>query len=173
MASAILPALAARALRLKALRDPSLEQALAQRDADRAHAAGLWQRLAPHSPEKRLLLVETAPVFRAREAWALVERICVLCLDVAGDDPNEALELLNLADRVIEGLKVSEGFRTRLRGYAGFFEALAHRAANDEVAVEKALTLARKQFAEGATHDPGLLSEAQVFNLDVLLTESA
>ncbi len=127
---------------------------------EREEAAELWKRLEPLTAEERLLLVEEAEEYRN---WALCERVAAESLEWAGNQPQQALGLAELALRIAELTPGKPTWRLRLRGYALFHIANSYRVCQKMGSAEAALLQAIQLWQEGNPGDPGLLNQAVPF----------
>ena len=125
--------------------------------ADREETEALWESLRPLTGRERRLLVEETSDFRT---WALCERLVAESIQRAPNEPEEALELAELALRIAELAPVDARFRSRLRGYAFAGVCNGHRVCQDVRAARQAFLRAEEQWKEGTGGDQGLLSEA-------------
>jgi hypothetical protein len=114
-------------------------------EEDRAEAEELWDRLRPHSPQDRRLLVGEG---REYGSWALVERLCHECGRTAPNDPIEAQEMAELALMAASRTPGNHGWRSRLQGYAG-----------DQAAAEEAFQRARDLWHAGESEGLAFLEE--------------
>ncbi|HEX6904258.1 MAG TPA: helix-turn-helix domain-containing protein [Thermoanaerobaculia bacterium] len=109
-------------------------------EKERAEAEELWSTLQPFSPQDRRLLVKEGREFKS---WALVERICQECEEVAPNDPIQAQEIAELALMVAALVPGNDRWRSRLQGYAWAFMGDARRTAGDVAGAEEAFQRAR------------------------------
>jgi transcriptional regulator with XRE-family HTH domain len=123
--------------------------------ADRDLAESLWARLERRSGPERRLLVEEAQEFRS---WALCERVAAESAERAPSQPQQALELAELALRIAELAPGEEAWRWRLQGYALIQVSNSRRTCNDLPGADNVLARARKLWQAGAAADPGLLN---------------
>ena len=120
---------------------------------DRIDGAELWSRLERFPVRDRNLLVDATQEFAH---WALCERICLQCADVADEDARQAVGLGELAVRIAQRVPGEDNWRMRLKGFALAHLAFARSAFGDPGAAE-AFREARQLWDEGAGGDPGLL----------------
>ncbi len=134
------------------------EEELAQEtpERERAEAEELWRTLQPFSPQDRRLLVKEGREFRS---WALVERICQECEEVAPNDPIQAQEIAELALVVAGRVPGDGGRRSRLEGYAWVFMGDARRTAGDAAGAEEAFQRARHLWHAGTPESFAFLEE--------------
>ena len=125
-------------------------------ERDRAEAEELWGTLQSHSPMDRRLLVKEGREFRS---WALVERICAECEHTSPNDPIQAQEIAELALSVAARVPGSDGWRSRLQGYAWAFMGDARRTAGDIAGAEAAFRRARNLWHAGAPESMAFLDE--------------
>ena len=124
------------------------------RPEDRFDGAELWGRLERFPVRDRHLLVDASQEFAH---WALCERICVQCSDLAGEDARQAVGLAELAVRIAQRVPGEDSWRSRLKGFALAHLAFARSAAGDGPVAAETLREARQLWDEGAPGDPGLL----------------
>jgi transcriptional regulator with XRE-family HTH domain/tetratricopeptide (TPR) repeat protein len=133
----------------------------------RSLAPAAWAALAACSDQARRGLVQHARQFQTA---GLCELVCDMSLAAACDSAERARRLAELAVEIAERLPGSEGWRSRLLGYAGFHLANSLRVdGNDLPAAAAALERARGRWEAGATDDPGLLNAARVMSLEASL----
>jgi transcriptional regulator with XRE-family HTH domain len=147
---------------------PSLPQESSPRspEEERGAALALWNGLRRRPRDYRIALVEEAEEYRT---WALCERVAAASIEAAGDDPQEAVWLAQLAVRIAELCPGPEAWRWRLEGYAGIHLANARRAAGNMPEARKAMALGKKLWEAGAAADPGLLNKALVLQIEANL----
>jgi tetratricopeptide (TPR) repeat protein len=133
--------------------------------ADRLQAEDLWVRLERWPRSTRLALVEEVPEFRS---WALAERLCAESIQMAGD-PQQALELAELALRVAERVTGESAWRSLLTGYVWAFLGNARRVASDNPGAMKAFSQAWELWDAGAAADTGLLDGSRLLDLEASL----
>jgi len=134
-------------------------------EAARRDAGVLWARLKAHPRQARRGLVAASPELRS---WALAERVCEASVRAAADNPQEALDLADLAlfiaCRSEEG---GEEWRRRLQGYAWAHVANARRVANDFAGADEAFVRAWDLWRAGMESD--LLPEWRMFSFEASL----
>jgi transcriptional regulator with XRE-family HTH domain len=133
---------------------------------DRAQAEAFWERLKPHPPRGRRLLVEEG---RELQTWALSERLCAESARAAAADAGRAVELADLALRVASRVPGPEGWRSRLQGYGWAFVGNARRVANDLPAADKAFAHAWKLWKAASPGEEGPLPEWRLLDLEASL----
>jgi hypothetical protein len=133
---------------------------------EREVALVLWDRLRRRPHDYRIALVEEDEEYRT---WALCERAAAESIDAAGEDPQEAVRLAQLAGRIAELCPGPEAWRWRLEGYAGIHLANARRASGNLPLAREARVRGRKLWEAGAPADPGLLNEALVLQIEANL----
>jgi len=138
----------------------------AQARKERRRAEVLWARLKGRTHSARLALVEEDPKY---QTWALAERLCAESERAAAGDPQQALELADLALRVAELVTGEPAWRSLLAGYVWAFLGNARRVASDLPGAEKAFCQARKLWEEGAAADFGLLDGSRLLDLEASL----
>lgn len=122
-------------------------------EPDRAEAREAWERLREAATLRELaLVVRMAP---EHHRWALVERLCDESERAAAQDAGRARDLARAALRVVRLLRVREGWRRRLLGFAAAHLANALRVAGNLSRAERTLAAARRLWAAG--EDPDLL----------------
>lgn len=132
------------------------------RPEDRQEAAMLWEYLGRHDTSTRRVLVEESKRFRD---WALCELLCAESVQSAGESPDQALELAELALLIAELAPGEETWRQRLQGYAWAHLGNARRSHGDPSGAKEAFDHARLLWEAGAPGDPGLLEKARVLGL--------
>jgi transcriptional regulator with XRE-family HTH domain len=146
-------------------REPSGRTA-PDRDAARQDAVTLWSLLENDGDAWTGLVEEVAELQTAE----LCELVCDQSVKAAGDSAERARRLAELAVKVAERVRGTEGWRTRLLGYAGFHLANALRVdGKDLPASGEAFERARGWWEAGAADDPGLLNAARVMSLEASL----
>jgi len=143
------------------------EGAASSPQEERERAWSLWDRMRglPHS--HREALVDEDEDYRT---WGLVEQVAAASIEAAGDDPQEALQLAELAVRIAELCPGSEAWRWRLEGYASIHLASSRKASGDTPGALEAIAHGKKLWQAGAHADPGLLDEALVLQLEASLS---
>ncbi|HEX3531404.1 MAG TPA: helix-turn-helix transcriptional regulator [Thermoanaerobaculia bacterium] len=117
-------------------------------DEEREAARRLWDRIRSRPPGHREALVEEDEDYRT---WALCERVAAESLEAAGADPQEALQLAELAVHIAEHCPGSDPWRWRLQGYAGIHHANALQACGDLPAARAAMARAEALWEAGAS----------------------
>jgi transcriptional regulator with XRE-family HTH domain/tetratricopeptide (TPR) repeat protein len=147
---------------------PSLPQESEPRSPaeEREAALAIWGRLRQRTPNYRIALIEEDEEYRA---WALCERVAAESIEAAGEDPQEAVRLAQLATQIAELCPGPGAWRWRLEGYAGIHLANAYRTSGNMPEAREAGARGRKLWEAGATADPGLLNEALVLGLEANL----
>jgi tetratricopeptide (TPR) repeat protein len=135
-------------------------------EEEREAAIVLWDRLRHRHRDYRIALVEEDEEYRS---WALCERVAAESIEAAGDDPQEAVRLAQLAIRIAELCPGPEAWRWRLEGYAGIHLANARRASGNLPLAREARARGKKLWEDGASADPGLLNEALVLQIEANL----
>ena len=121
---------------------------------DRLDGAELWSRLERFSERDRNLLVDASQEFAH---WALCERICLQCTDLADEDARQAVRLAELAVRIAQRVPGDDSWRSRLKGFALAHLAFARAALGDLAGAAESFREGRQLWNEGASGDPGLL----------------
>ncbi len=119
----------------------------------------LWALLRRRPAAGRRLLVSKGMKYRD---WGLCVRVAAESLAKAANQPQEALELAELALLIAELAPGEDAWRSRLQGYAGGHVANSRRVCNDLPEAKKALARALQLWEAGAAADPGLLNAAVV-----------
>jgi transcriptional regulator with XRE-family HTH domain len=151
MAEDVREGLVARKRRLKA-------------EAARRDAGTLWARLKAQPRQSRRNLVADSPEL---QNWALAERVCEASVRAAADNPQEALDLADLALFIAGRVEGGEDWRRRLEGYAWAHVANARRVANDFAGADEAFVRAWDLWRAGAVSD--LLPEWRMLSLEASL----
>jgi tetratricopeptide (TPR) repeat protein/transcriptional regulator with XRE-family HTH domain len=139
----------------------------AQAREDRRLAKGFWARMKKRTHSARLALVEEEPP--KYQTWAFAERLCAASERAAAEDPQQALELAELALRVAERMTGDPAWLSRLVGYVWAFLGNARRVASDLPGAEKAFCQAWKLWEAGAAADSGLLDGSRLLDLEASL----
>ncbi len=126
---------------------------------DRVEAEALWAELEPCGTADRRMLAEDLEEYRS---WGLCVRVAAESLGKAANQPQEALELAELALLIAELAPGEDAWRSRLQGYAGAHVANGRRICNDLPGAKKALARALPLWEAGAAADPGLINAAVV-----------
>jgi transcriptional regulator with XRE-family HTH domain len=133
-------------------------------EAARRDAGTLWARLKAHPRQARRGLVAASPELRN---WALAERVCEASVRAAADNPQEALDLADLALFIAGRVEGREDWRRRLEGYAWAHVANARRVANDLSGANEAFIRAWDLWRAGMESD--LLPEWRILDLEASL----
>jgi tetratricopeptide (TPR) repeat protein len=134
--------------------------------ADRLIADDLWARLERRTHSARLALVEEVPRY---QTWALAEKLCAESERTAACDPQQALELAELALRVTERVTGEPAWLLLLAGYVWAFLGNARRVASDLPGAEEAFREAWKLWEAGAAAETGLLDGSRLLDLEASL----
>jgi transcriptional regulator with XRE-family HTH domain len=132
----------------------------------RREAGELWERLRAHPRQERRGWVTASPELRS---WALAERVCEASVRAAADNPQEALDLADLALFIAGQVGGGEDWRRRLEGYAWAHVANARRVANDFAGADEAFSRAWDLWRAGAEANPGLLPGWRMLSLEASL----
>jgi len=124
---------------------------------ERQKAEVLWNQLKKRTPAERRKLVEDGARFRT---WALCERVARESIKAAPNQPDQALELAELALLIADRLAGEAFWRQRLQGYAWAHVSNGRRVCNDLPGAENAFARAEKLWETGAAGDPGFLNPA-------------
>jgi transcriptional regulator with XRE-family HTH domain len=129
----------------------------------RSLAPAAWAVLAECPDDTRRGLVQRGAQFQTA---GFCELLCEESRKAAADSSERARRLAELAVEVAERVSGSEGWRSRMLGYAGAHLANAMRVdGNDLPAAGEAFERAHVQWEAEAEEDPGLLNEARVLSL--------
>jgi len=134
--------------------------------ADRLLAEDLWGRLKGRTHSARLALVEEMPKY---QTWALAERLCAESERAAACDPQQALELAELALRVAERVTGQPAWLFLLAGYVWAFLGNARRVISDLPGAKEAFCQAWKLWGAGVAADTGLLDGSRLLDLEASL----
>jgi transcriptional regulator with XRE-family HTH domain len=138
----------------------------AELDSGRRRAPALWQRVEPLAgPERRALVLRDAEFHDA----AFCELLCDQSVEAAGDSSERALELAELALLLARHVPGTEGWRSRLEGYAQAHVAGALLVGGHLARAGRAQDTAGTLWRAGAADDPGLLNESRVLALEASL----
>jgi transcriptional regulator with XRE-family HTH domain len=157
------------AAELVAVRDHPPETAPPCPQDERERASALWDRMRGRPHPHREALVDEDEEYRT---WGLVEQVAAASIEAAGDDPQEALKLAELAVRIAELCPGPEAWRWRLEGYARIQLANARQVSGDLPGAREAIAHGKKLWQAGAPADPGLLNEALVLRIEASLADS-
>jgi transcriptional regulator with XRE-family HTH domain len=135
----------------------------ASREQERQEAEGIWTALEELPASRRRRLIELS-LYAARN-WALAERLCEASLRTAAGEPEEALELANLALSIAGQVPGGGEWRSRVEGYCWAHVANARRAAGDLIGADEAFARAWELWRAGAAADSGLLPESRLHDL--------
>lgn len=135
---------------------------------DRFDGADLWGRLERFPARERNLLVDSTQEFAH---WALCERICLQCAELAVEDARQSVGLADLALRIALRVPGEDSWRSRLQGYALAHVAHARFALGDFAAAAESLREARQLWDAGAPGDPGLLDGTCLLIFEACLRE--
>jgi len=135
-------------------------------EEERRVALVLWERLRRRPHDHLSALVEEDEEYRT---FALCERVAAESIEAAGDNPQEAVRLAQLAVRIAELCPGPEAWRCRLEGFACIHLANALRASGDLPEARETRDRGKKLWEAGAPADPGLLNEALVLGLQANL----
>lgn len=125
------------------------EMRRAARASERAQARDSWQRLRDLTLEERALVMRSA---REYQTWAMVELLCGESAAAVPVDAVRAVDLARLAVESVPRLRVMEGWRRRLHGFALAHLAHALRAGGDPEAAQ-ASAEARRLWESGEDPD--------------------
>jgi len=139
------------------------EEAPLSPQAERERACALWDRMRRRPHRHREALVDEDEEYRT---WGLVEQVAAASIEAAGNDPQEALQLVELAVRIAELCPGPEAWRWRLEGYARIHLASSRKASGDMPGAREAIAQGKKLWQAGAPADPGLLDEALVLQIE-------
>jgi tetratricopeptide (TPR) repeat protein len=135
-------------------------------EPDRAEARDIWERLREVKTLRELALVVRVALECHR--WALVELLCDQSARAAAKDVGRARDLVFVAVRIARHLRVREGWRRRLLGFAAAHLANAQRVAGDLVRAERTLAAAGRLWAAGQDPDQ-LLDPGRLLDLEASL----
>jgi transcriptional regulator with XRE-family HTH domain len=138
-------------------------------EEERREAERIWTALEELPASRRRRLIELS--LHAARSWALAERLCEASLRTAAGEPEEALELANLALSIAGQVPGEEGWRSRVEGYCRAHIANALRAAGDLAGADEAFARAWDLWRAGAAAGPGLLPESRLNDLAELRTK--
>jgi len=150
-----------------AVPDQPSEEGPASPQAERERARALWERIRCRPHPHREALVDEDEEFRT---WGLVEQVAAASIEAAGDDPQQALQLAELAVRIAELSPGPQAWRWRLQGYARIHLANSRKAVGDLPGARDAIADGKKLWQAGAPDDPGLLDEALVLQIEANLS---
>lgn len=148
---------------LRARRRPAAPGPLSRKQAETA-----WARLRLYPYPVRCDLIEEVADF---QAWELAELLCDESLAAAPADPDQALELADLALRIAALSPADTGSRDRRVGYTWAHRGHALYAKGDLDGAEEALRTARRLWKKGAGAAGGALDEARLLGLEASLRE--
>jgi tetratricopeptide (TPR) repeat protein len=136
----------------------------------RFQAPALWERLRPFPPEKRLGLVQDTDRFLS---WGLCELLCQKSRESASVQPEEALDLAELAEFIARRLPsepLEEEWLEELRAYAWAHVGNARRVLGELRSAEEAFARADEHWLRGTAElgDPLGLGAA-IFDLKASL----
>jgi transcriptional regulator with XRE-family HTH domain len=129
----------------------------------RLEADTVWLSLQGFSKSRRRRLLELS--VDTTKSWALAERLCDASLEAVSANPEEALDLADLALWIAEKMEGEKARRSRVAGYCWAHVAHARRAVKDTAGAEVAAAQARKLWEQGSSSDDLLLSEVRVREL--------
>lgn len=133
----------------------------------RSLAPAAWAVLAECPDDTRQGLVQRGAQFQTA---GFCELLCEESRKAAADSAERARRLAELAVEVAGRVSGSDGWRSRMQGYAGVHLANAMRVdGNDLPAAGEAFERARARWEAGAGEDSSLLNEARVMSLEASL----
>ncbi len=135
-------------------------------ESSRLAAPALWERFRTCTEMGQLDLAREAAEFQTP---GFVELLCEESRNAAGDSAARALHLARCAVAAAEVVPGSEGWRSRLKGYAGAPLANALRVGGDLNQADQAWSRAMELWRAGAGDDCGLLNEARMLHLEASL----
>jgi tetratricopeptide (TPR) repeat protein/transcriptional regulator with XRE-family HTH domain len=141
------------------------QRLLGSRRVDRARraAATLWKELAGCTmAARRRRLAELSDA----DAWAVVERLSLESVAVAGKSAQQALQLARLALWLAERTNPGTAWSARLQGFAWAFVGNAVRVGGDLIRADAALATAWRLWRAGVTADAGILAEWRLYDLE-------
>ena len=133
---------------------------------DRLLAEELWERLKPRTHSARMALVEEVPKY---QIWSLAEKLCTESERAAAEDPQQALELAELALHVAERIVGEAAWLSLLASYVWAHLGNARRVASDLPGAEEAFRRAWQDWKAGSTADTGLLDGSRLLDLEASL----
>jgi tetratricopeptide (TPR) repeat protein len=133
---------------------------------ERQKAEFLWSQMKKRTPAERRKLVEDGARFRT---WALCERVARESIKAAPNQPDQALELAELALLIADCLAGEALWRQRLQGYAWAHVSNGRRVCSDLPGAENAFARAEKLWKAGVAADPGFLNPAWLPRLEASL----
>jgi tetratricopeptide (TPR) repeat protein/DNA-binding XRE family transcriptional regulator len=134
--------------------------------ASRQAAPALWERFRACSEPGQLDLAREAAEFQTA---GFVELLCEQSRKAAGDSAARALHLARCAVLAAVAVPGSEGWRSRVQGYAQAHLANADRVGGDLNAADRDMAHGKQLWQAGAGDDPGLLNAARVLHLEASL----
>jgi tetratricopeptide (TPR) repeat protein len=135
-------------------------------EASRREAPALWERFRACSEPGQLDVAREASEFHTS---GFAELLCEKSRNAAGDSATRALHLAGCAVLVAATVPGSEGWRSRLGGYARAHLGNAERVGGDLNQADQAFSRADELWQAGAGDDPGLLNAARVLHLEASL----
>ena len=134
---------------------------------DRAEAERVWQAVAGLPRHRRRRAIEISP--RASRNWALAKLLCEESERAAADDPQEALDLADLALLIAGQAEGRNPWRSRLSGYAWAYKGNALRVAGHLSKASAAFTQCWRLWSSGAGLEGAHLPEWTLFSLEASL----
>jgi transcriptional regulator with XRE-family HTH domain len=134
--------------------------------ASRRNAPAAWALLQDCPEPVRPGLIREVPEF---QTVGLCELLCERSLEAAGASAAEAVRRAELAVEIARHVAATDGFRSRVLGYAGIHLANGRRVAGNLPEADQALESSLALWHAGAAEDPGLLNAARVLGIEASL----
>lgn len=134
---------------------------------ERGEAERVWQAVAGLPRHRRRRAIEISP--RASRNWALAKLLCEESKQAAADDPQEALDLADLALLIAGQAEGGDPWRSRLSGYAWAYKGNALRVAGHLSKASEAFTRCWRLWNAGAGLERVDLPEWPLFSLEASL----
>jgi transcriptional regulator with XRE-family HTH domain/tetratricopeptide (TPR) repeat protein len=134
--------------------------------ASRRDAPATWDLLQDCPEPVRLGLIREVPEF---QTVGLCELLCERSLEAAGASAAEAIRRAELAVEVARQVAGTDGFRSRVLGYAGIHLANGLRVAGSLPEADESLASFLALWHAGTAEDPGLLNAARVLGIEASL----
>jgi tetratricopeptide (TPR) repeat protein len=143
------------------------DAAFSEEPAEHTEAERVWRAVARLPRHRRRRAIEISP--RASRNWALAQLLCDESKRAAADDPQEALDLADLALLIAGQVEGGEKWRSRLSGYAWAYKGNALRVGGHLSKAAEAFSRCWQLWKSGVGLESAHLPEWRLFSLEASL----
>lgn len=143
------------------------DAALSEDPEETAEAERVWKVVARLPRPRRRRAIEISP--RASRNWSLAQLLCEESKRAAADDPQEALDLAELALLIAGRVEGGEKWRSRLSGYVWAYKGNALRVAGHLSKAAEAFSRCWQLWSSGASLESAHLPEWRLLSLEASL----